>query len=57
MCVCILLAYIVQTTRVHFDKDRFTKNKMSLWPYYMMMCYLLSQITLYTFQYYEDGQY
>ncbi len=52
MCVCILLAYIVQTTRVHFDNDRFTKNKMSLWPYYMMISFLLSQITLYTFENY-----
>ena len=54
MCICILLAYIVQTTRVHFDKGNFTKNRMSLWPYYMVMCYLVSQTTVYTFEYYED---
>jgi len=57
MCICILLAYIVQTTRVHFDKGNFTKNKMSLWPYLMIMCYLISQIILYTFEYYEEDNY
>lgn len=29
---------------------------MSLWPYYMIMCYLVSQLTVYTFEYYEEKE-
>lgn len=40
--ICILLAYITQAVRVYFDKN-VTKNKLSLWPYYIIICYLLTQ--------------
>ena len=39
----ILLLYIVQTTRVHFDTST-SKNKLSLWPYWLIMLYLVSQM-------------
>ena len=42
LCVCLLLGVITQTTKVYFCTLR-AKNKMSLWPYYMVICYLVSQ--------------
>jgi len=41
LCVCLLLGVITQTTKVYFCTLR-AKNKMSLWPYYMVICYLVS---------------
>jgi hypothetical protein len=49
LCVCLLLAYITQTTKVYFC-NKFTKNKMSMWPYYLVICYLVSQTITFGFK-------
>ena len=49
LCVCLLLAYTTQTTKVYFC-NKFTKNKMSLWPYYLVNCYLVSQTITFGFK-------
>ena len=46
----MLLAFITQTVRVSFDKTT-TKNKLSLFPYYMVMCFLVTQAFTFWMQY------
>ena len=53
LCMCLLLAYIVQTTRVYFDRN-LNRNKMSLWPYYLVICYLVSRTICYGLKCYKQ---
>jgi len=56
VCECILLAFITQTVRVNYDKN-ITKNKLSLFPYYIIMCFLVTQALTYWMQYEIDSTY